>query len=106
MEPVGSGTKISYVEVYNNSDDGIEFFGGTVDTYMMAFNEDESFDIDQGYRGRGQFWFAIQKDGGADGTGTGSSYGGEHDGGDGPYEDARPFARLRFTTQPMAWSWS
>ena len=94
---VGSGTKISYVEVYNNSDDGIEFFGGTVDTHhmVMAFNEDESFDIDQGYRGRGQFWFAIQKDGGADGTGTGSNYGGEHDGGDSPTKTLEPFARVK-----------
>ena len=60
---VGSGTTIEYVEVYNNSDDGIEFFGGTVNTkYMvMAYNEDESFDIDQGYRGKNQFWFVIQK---------------------------------------------
>ncbi|HUF60557.1 MAG TPA: hypothetical protein VMN36_00650 [Verrucomicrobiales bacterium] len=87
---VGSGTEIEYVEVYNNSDDGIEFFGGTVDTrYMvMAFNEDEAYDIDQGYRGRGQFWFAIQKD-----VGNGSNEGGEHDGGDSPDKSLEPYAR-------------
>ncbi|MEM7384688.1 MAG: hypothetical protein AAF514_07050, partial [Verrucomicrobiota bacterium] len=87
---VGSGTTIEYVEVFNNSDDGVEFFGGTVNTrYMiMAFNEDESFDIDQGYRGKGQFWFSIQKN-----VGNGSNYGGEHDGGDSPDKTLEPFAR-------------
>ncbi len=89
---VGSGTEIEYVEVYNNSDDGIEFFGGTVDTryMMMAFNEDDAFDIDQGYRGRGQFWFAIQKD-----AGNGSNAGAEHDGGDSPDKTLEPYARTK-----------
>ncbi len=89
---VGRGTTIEYIEVFNNSDDGVEFFGGTVDTkYMaMAFNEDESFDIDQGYRGRGQFWFAIQKD-----VGAGSNFAGEHDGGDGDDKSLEPFARVK-----------
>ena len=47
---VGRGTTIEFVEVFNNSDDGVEFFGGTVNTrYMiMAFNEDEAFDIEVG----------------------------------------------------------
>jgi len=75
---VGSGTTISHVEVYANLDDGIEFFGGRVSTsYMvMAFNQDDSFDIDQGYRGTNQFWFSIQNPGDADA-------GGEWDGVDG-----------------------
>ena len=29
---VGRGSTIEYVEVFNNSDDGVEFFGGTVNT--------------------------------------------------------------------------
>ena len=75
---VGSGTIIDYVEVYANSDDGIEFFGGTVNTshVLMAFNQDDSFDIDQGYKGTNQFWFGIQVPGIADA-------GGEWDGVDG-----------------------
>ncbi len=90
---VGSGTTIEFVEVFNNSDDGVEFFGGTVDVrYMvMAFNEDEQYDIDQGYRGRGQFLFAIGKN-----VGAGSNYGGEHDGGDSPDKTLEPFARNKF----------
>ena len=89
---VGSGTTIEFIEVFNNSDDGIEFFGGTVNTrfMVMAFNEDESFDIDQGYRGKNQFWFAIQKN-----VGKGSNYGGEHDGGDSPDKTLEPFARTQ-----------
>lgn len=86
---VGSGTTIEFVEVYNNSDDGIEMFGGTVDLkfMVMGLNEDESFDWDQGWRGKGQFWFVIQKD-----NGVGSNYGAEMDGGDSDPKTLEPFA--------------
>jgi hypothetical protein len=59
---VGRGTIIDHVESYASADDGFEFFGGTVNTkYMVsAFNEDDSYDYDEGFRGKGQFWFAIQ----------------------------------------------
>ena len=33
---VGPGTTIEYVEVFANKDDGIEFFGGTVNTRYMV----------------------------------------------------------------------
>lgn len=86
---VGSGTTIEYIEVFNNQDDGVEFFGGTVNTrnMVMAFNEDESFDWDQGFRGSGQYWFAIQKS-----VGEGSNYSLEMDGGDGDVKTLEPFA--------------
>ena len=59
---VGRGTTIEFVEVYAFADDGYEFFGGTVNTkYLVsAFNDDDSFDTDMGYRGTNQFWFVIQ----------------------------------------------
>jgi hypothetical protein len=59
---VGRGTVIEYVESFASADDGFEWFGGTVDTkYLVsAFNEDDSYDWDEGFRGKGQFWFAIQ----------------------------------------------
>jgi hypothetical protein len=59
---VGSGTTIEYVEVISNQDDGFEFFGGTVNCkYLVsAFCGDDAFDFDEGYRGKGQFWIAIQ----------------------------------------------
>jgi hypothetical protein len=74
---VGSGTTIEYIESFNSSDDGFEFFGGTVNTkYLIAaFAEDDAFDYDQGFRGFHQFWFAIQGDSIGDHIG-------EYDGGD------------------------
>src|SRR5262245_38146129 len=59
---VGRGTKIENVECFAAGDDSVEFFGGTVNTKYMAsiFCDDDNFDIDQGYRGKNQFWFSIQ----------------------------------------------
>ena len=58
---VGSGTEIDYVEIFANDDDGIEWFGGTVDVKhaSVAFCADDAYDYDLGWRGRGQYWFAI-----------------------------------------------
>ena len=82
---VGRGTTVEYVEVFANQDDGTEWFGGTVDTKHMisAFCGDDAFDIDEGFRGRGQYWFAIQAPNAA-------GNGGEHDGGTDP-ETAQPY---------------
>src|SRR6185503_13632336 len=59
---VGRGTKIENVECFAAGDDSVEFFGGTVNTkYMVSiFSDDDNFDIDQGYRGKNQFWFVVQ----------------------------------------------
>ncbi len=59
---VGRGTTIENVEAYAIADDGFEFFGGTVNTkYLVsAFCDDDTFDVDMGYRGKNQFWFGIQ----------------------------------------------
>ncbi len=86
MGGVGRRTVIEYVEVIYNKDDGYEWFGGTVNTrYLVsAFNGDDCFDYDEGWRGKNQFWFAIQ---GTDDAGSG----GEHDGGTTP-EDGMPYA--------------
>ncbi|MFN0015130.1 MAG: T9SS type A sorting domain-containing protein [Saprospiraceae bacterium] len=60
---VGSGTTLEYIEIYANSDDGIEFFGGApnVKYAVVAFAEDDSYDWDEVYTGKGQFWFSIQR---------------------------------------------
>lgn len=73
---VGSGTTIDYIEVFANEDDGIEWFGGTVNVTHAAvsFCGDDGFDYDYGWRGGGQFWYALQ------GPGTGTGRSGEHDG--------------------------
>lgn len=73
---VGSGTTIHHVEVYSNTDDCFEMFGGTVNMKYLAgsFCEDDTFDWDEGFRGRGQYWFSLNR---SDISGRG----GEHDGG-------------------------
>ncbi len=50
---VGSGTTIENVEVYATLDDGIEFFGGTVNVtnLLIAWQGDDGVDVDQNYSG-------------------------------------------------------
>jgi hypothetical protein len=50
---VGSGTKIENVEVFATLDDGIEFFGGSVDVTnaIVGWQGDDGVDIDQNYKG-------------------------------------------------------
>ena len=50
---VGTGTVIENVEVFATLDDGIEFFGGTVDVTnaMVSYQGDDGIDIDQNYSG-------------------------------------------------------
>ena len=82
---VGSGTSIHHIEVAANADDGIEFFGGAPNLkhILVANVLDDSYDYDQGFRGKGQFWVAIEN--------ANSDRGGEHDGGTSP-EDGLPYA--------------
>lgn len=50
---VGSGTTINNIEVVANLDDGIEFFGGTVNAsnIVIGFQGDDGLDIDMNYSG-------------------------------------------------------
>ncbi|SFU10540.1 hypothetical protein SAMN04489724_4015 [Algoriphagus locisalis] len=50
---VGSGTEIEFVEVIGNQDDGIEWFGGTVNvTNAVVWNAgDDAIDADQAWNG-------------------------------------------------------
>lgn len=59
---IGRETDISHVEIMNNVDDGIEIWGGTVNLkYISIWNVgDDSFDIDQGWRGKAQFILVVQ----------------------------------------------
>ena len=56
---VGSGTTFEYVESYNGGDDGIEFFGGTVNAkYLISVNsEDDGLDFADGWKGNGDYWY-------------------------------------------------
>jgi len=59
---VGRGTDIDHIEIMNNVDDGIEVWGGTVNLrYVNIWNiGDDSFDIDQGWRGSAQYGLIVQ----------------------------------------------
>lgn len=58
---VGDATTISHVEVYVNFDDGVEWFGGTVngDHISVLFAGDDQFDVDLGYTGTNQSMLAM-----------------------------------------------
>ncbi len=62
MGGVGRGTKIEYVEVFQNFDDGFEWFGGTVNCRHLAtvFCDDDGFDWDFGFKGSLQFLFNLK----------------------------------------------
>lgn len=83
---VGSGTTIHHIEVIANADDGVEFFGGAPNckNMIVSYCGDDSYDYDEGYKGYGQFWVAIQDP-------TEGDRLGEHDGGTDP-ETAMPYA--------------
>jgi hypothetical protein len=65
---VGSATVIDNVQVHNSSDDGIEFFGGTVNLKNIVITgaDDDSLDTDEGYRGHVQFLIIRQRANGGD----------------------------------------
>ena len=65
---IGSGTTIEYIDIYSSADDGVEIFGGTVNInhISVAYASDDAFDFDSGWRGTGQFLFALQRETPAD----------------------------------------
>ncbi len=87
---VGRGTTIEYVEVFANSDDAFEFFGGTTEVKYLAgsFSGDDTIDTDRGFRGKFQFAFSLN----GPGQDAGRCF--EADGGDSSLggEDATPFS--------------
>ncbi|MGH7541229.1 MAG: hypothetical protein ACRELC_09535 [Gemmatimonadota bacterium] len=62
LNGVGRGTELHHIQAHFGSDDGIEFFGGTVDLKyaIVTGASDDSFDYSTGWQGRGQFWIAQQ----------------------------------------------
>ncbi len=60
---VGNGTKVENVEVYESSDDGFEWFGGTVNTKnLVVINShaavgDDLFDWTEGWSGTNENWY-------------------------------------------------
>lgn len=64
FQGVGNGTVVDYVQVHNNSDDGVEFFGGTVNAkhLFLTGNEDDSLDWTFGWTGKVQHVVIQQRD--------------------------------------------
>lgn len=96
---VGSGTTIDFVESIFSEDDGIEIFGGTVDVlhFLVAFVDDDMFDLDQGWQGKGQFWFGFQFD-------DNGNRGGEWDGDDAPNllnTDGQPWSTAQIANMTL-----
>jgi len=63
LQGVGHGTTIDYIQVHGSLDDGIEWFGGTVNVThaILTNNDDDDIDYDEGYKGNIQFAF-VRKD--------------------------------------------
>lgn len=61
---VGEGTEVDYIQVNMNADDGVEFFGGTVNVkhLVVTNNDDDSVDWDMGFRGKIQYLLSKQSD--------------------------------------------
>ncbi len=68
FQGVGSGTEVDFVQVHNNLDDGIEFFGGTVNAshIVLTGNADDSLDWTDGWSGSVQYLIIDQSDDSAD----------------------------------------
>ncbi|MEO8315676.1 MAG: hypothetical protein ABI645_12890, partial [Pseudomonadota bacterium] len=64
---VGSGTTIDHIHSHNSSDDGFEVFGGRVKLryFVITGADDDSVDVDTGYKGTIQYVIAVQKSSGA-----------------------------------------
>ena len=63
MGGVGQLTTVNNIQVHNSSDDGIEIFGGRVNTRFLVLTgaDDDGLDTDLGARGTHQFVIAVQK---------------------------------------------
>lgn len=68
FQGVGSGTVVDYVQVHGSSDDGVEFFGGSVNAkhLILTSNEDDSFDWTFGWNGKVQHAVIKQRTGNGD----------------------------------------
>jgi len=87
LEGVGSGTAIDHIQIFGSEDDGVEWFGGTVNVSNLIVQDvdDDGIDFDDGYNGGVQYGIVWM--GAADGDA-----GIEADNA-GPSDDAEPVTR-------------
>ncbi|NRA63052.1 MAG: hypothetical protein HRU19_01145 [Pseudobacteriovorax sp.] len=64
FQGIGSGTVVDYIQVHYNADDGVEFFGGTVNAkhIVLTGNRDDSLDWVNGWNGTAQYILVDQAD--------------------------------------------
>jgi hypothetical protein len=62
FQGVGNGTQVDHIQVHYNQDDGVEFFGGTVNVkyVLLTGNRDDGFDWTEGFTGKAQFVIVLQ----------------------------------------------
>lgn len=65
FQGVGSGTEVDYIQVHENKDDGIEFFGGTVNVShaIVTSAGDDAFDWTDGWTGSAQYVILVHEPG-------------------------------------------
>lgn len=96
FQGVGAGTQVSHIQVANNLDDGLEWFGGTVsaDHVVVTGVGDDSIDWTDGWTGSLQYAIVYPGVAGADGGMSGDPRGIEADNRDGdnaktPFSDPK-----------------
>lgn len=65
---IGSGTVLDHIQSFNSSDDGAEFFGGSVNMkYFVSIGaDDDNLDTDTGVKANFQYVLAVQRPGAGD----------------------------------------
>jgi len=81
FQGVGRGTVVDHIQVKHNKDDGVEFFGGTVDAkhLLLTYIGDDSLDWTFGWTGRVQYVIAQQSGDDADNGFEGDNNGDNND---------------------------
>ncbi len=64
LEGVGSGTTLDFIQIHYSGDDGIEWFGGTVNAKHLIVDvmNDDGLDMDLGFQGLIQYALVLQAD--------------------------------------------
>ncbi len=62
LDHVDKNTRIDFIEIYASEGDGIRIHGGDADisNAVVSFTQDDAFDWDFGWTGRGLYWFAFK----------------------------------------------
>jgi hypothetical protein len=65
FQSAGAGTTVHHLQAFRGQDDGVEFFGGTVNVSYMVVTEggDDAVDWDQGYSGNLQYGLVVNGEG-------------------------------------------